>query len=157
MRDREETEFVRVRPLPHGKGEHRCGEDHAKRDDRRQIRLSCRCTAVQTTSAVTPRVNSFRFFRILLKTLPSLTTESRSQMSVRALHQSGTGTVRSRPALPTKSTMTQCPSATAADPVAKSRLLSVEVRIQARLPLRLSYQPTYLEVWHSAGTGLGLG
>jgi hypothetical protein len=27
MRDREETEFVRVRPLRHGKGEHRCDED----------------------------------------------------------------------------------------------------------------------------------
>jgi hypothetical protein len=42
-----------------------------------------------------------------LNTLPSLTPECRSQTSTSPLHQAGTGTVRSRPPLPIKSTMTQ--------------------------------------------------
>src|SRR5271166_5937492 len=49
--------------------------------------------------------------------------------------------------------------ATAVDPVANSRLLSVEVRIQATIqsPPRLSCRPTYLEGWHAVGLVLGLG
>jgi hypothetical protein len=45
-------------------------------------------------------------FETRLNTLPSATRESRSQTSIRPLHQRGTGTVRSRPPFPTISTMT---------------------------------------------------
>jgi hypothetical protein len=49
-------------------------------------------------------------FQIRLNTRPSVTPELRSQLSIKALHQSGTGTVRSRPPLPNRSAMTQWPS-----------------------------------------------
>lgn len=37
MRGQEEIEFVRVRLLRHGKGKHRCDEDHEVRDGRRRF------------------------------------------------------------------------------------------------------------------------
>jgi hypothetical protein len=46
-------------------------------------------------------------FETRLNTLPSVTCELRSQASTRPLDQAGTGTVRSRPPFPIKSTMTQ--------------------------------------------------
>jgi hypothetical protein len=70
-------------------------------------RLAQRLTAYQATFAVTPASCRAPFFKTRLNTFPSLTPESRCQTSTSPLHQFGTGTVRIRPPLPTKSTMTQ--------------------------------------------------
>jgi hypothetical protein len=69
-----------------------------------------RFTAYQTTFAVTPASCRAPFFKTRLNTFPSHTRECRSQASTSSLHHDGTGTVLSRPPLPTKSTMTQWPS-----------------------------------------------
>ncbi len=58
--------------------------------------------ALQTASVATPKLSSVLFFQIRLKTKPPVTPEARSQVSTRALHQAGTGTVRSRPPLATQ-------------------------------------------------------
>ncbi len=70
-------------------------------------RLAHRSTAYQTTLAVTPASCRAPFFKTRLNTVPLLTPEWRSQTSTSPSHQAGTGTVRSRPPLPTKSTTTQ--------------------------------------------------
>ena len=94
-------------------------------------------------------------FQIRLKTLPSITRESRSQTSIRSLHQSGTGTVRSRPPLPTKSTMTQWSSLIAVDPVARPRLPIAANRTRAAVQSRLrpSCRARCFEQWHLTNLG----
>lgn len=62
MRDQEETEFVRLRLLPHDNGDLWC-EKIMRREIVDADSLAHRFTAGQTTSAVTPKANSVLFFQ----------------------------------------------------------------------------------------------
>jgi hypothetical protein len=106
-RGQAETEFVRVRRRNHGSGGRKYDEDRGVPSWLCRLLTGTSLHRIPDYVGVTPASCRVPPFKTGLNTFPSLTPECQTQASTSSLHRDGTGTVRSRPPLPTKSTITQ--------------------------------------------------